>query len=358
MVFNRLFGHQLALLKHENHYWKVGFWGLVVADVLHLLFIPLFLFLHVPVLAAINVVSVGMYAYAIFGLGDQVLITHDDTAVGWIVYAELLLHGLAATYYLGCESGFQYYIYLLALLPFFVPNQTLPVYLLRFGGIVGASLFIQWYFRSPRAEIDPAYIRLLGYANLTVFLSVAGLIVYFYTRFESEYRRLLISRSQKDTLTGLWTRQYFSSFKTSWFSNHHTKGKKAGLLIIDIDNFKSVNDRYGHIVGDHVIEQVASSIQTLLRPDDVAVRWGGDEFIVFLPDVDERALGGIGRTVVQRVREKVDETTVTCGGALLRSEESFSDLFVRADEALYRAKTEGRNRCIIDEAAGTESSRA
>ncbi len=358
MAFRKLFGHQLALLKHENHYWKVGFWGLVVAGMLHLLFIPLFLFLHVPKLAAINVVSAAMYGYAIFGLGDRTLITHDDTAIGWIVYTELLLHGLAATYYLGCESGFQYYIYLLALLPFFVPNQSFPVYILRFAGIVGASLFIHRYFRIPSAEVDAVYIRALGYVNLAVFLSVASALVYFYTRFESDYRRSLIDRSQKDMLTGLWTRQYFSSFEASWFHNRHTRRTNAGLLIVDIDNFKSVNDRYGHAVGDKVLQQAASAIQALLRPGDLAVRWGGDEFIVFLPDIDERALRGIGHAIVERVRLQIDETTVTCGGALLHAEEGFSELFLHADAALYRAKEEGRNRCLIAEAAETGSSRA
>ena len=132
--------------------------------------------------------------------------------------------------------------------------------------------------------------------------------------------------------------------------------KPVSLLMIDIDHFKAVNDRYGHTVGDRVLREIAERIGYNVRGFDLAARYGGEEFVVVMPDTSVE----VALAVADRLREKIAEVpvattgaaeelgvTVSIGVAETRGkEESFESLLRRADEALYRAKGEGRNRVV------------
>ncbi|MDC7234238.1 MAG: diguanylate cyclase [Spirochaetales bacterium] len=158
--------------------------------------------------------------------------------------------------------------------------------------------------------------------------------------------------SIKDTLTGLYNRTYMNETLPRIFS-HHDRGllKGIALLMMDLDHFKSVNDTFGHNVGDVVLKKAAHTIVSHLREGDIAVRVGGEEFAVFLILDDSKS----AEATAERIRAAVEaidfsehmgdkKQTISGGLALRQMNESVEDIFSRADACLYKAKKEGRNR--------------
>ncbi|WP_416186647.1 GGDEF domain-containing protein [Fulvimarina sp. 2208YS6-2-32] len=158
-----------------------------------------------------------------------------------------------------------------------------------------------------------------------------------------------------DPLTGLLNRRAFDwSVAEAVNASGQLKGR-TGLLIVDIDNFKSFNDRWGHAVGDQVLRHVAEAIKEEVRNVDTVARFGGEEIVVLLPALDVARASA----VAERIRTTIDENvfhfskivgnvTVSIGVAVGEPAVTFVELFNAADQALYRAKALGRNRIDID----------
>lgn len=162
-----------------------------------------------------------------------------------------------------------------------------------------------------------------------------------------------------DDLTGLYNRRYFDRHLSVMLGKAQEQDRDMALMILDIDHFKAVNDTHGHDVGDAVLKEFAARLKRNIRGVDLACRFGGEEFVVLMPDTDVRQ----AEAVAERVREAIAErgfevsqgrplsVTVSAGVTL---NESLSDtpetLVKRADVALYRAKREGRNRVVFDAA--------
>lgn len=151
-----------------------------------------------------------------------------------------------------------------------------------------------------------------------------------------------------DYLTGLYTRKYLDNK----FSEHMQTDKQGTLILFDIDDFKNINDTYGHTVGDEVLVTVANIIRNNLVEEGIAARWGGEEFAIYLPQVG--LIKGV--QVAENIRKKVAErsnpsVTFSCGVSTWseKNTDSVSDVFIRADRALYEAKEIGKNRVIIDD---------
>ncbi len=149
-----------------------------------------------------------------------------------------------------------------------------------------------------------------------------------------------------DHLTKLYSRNYLDE-KIQESMRVDAEGT---FIIIDIDNFKSVNDTYGHQVGDEVIIQVANIIKSSIRGKDIGVRWGGEELAVYLPRVDVDTGFQIANRLVEKVRESSNPSvTISCGISNWKKEDcdTYHSLFKRADKALYLAKNTGKNKAII-----------
>lgn len=148
-----------------------------------------------------------------------------------------------------------------------------------------------------------------------------------------------------DPLTGIYNRNILPSItKEGKFS--FVRSDAISVMMIDIDFFKQVNDTYGHDKGDTVLKSISSIIQSCTRGEDYNIRWGGEEFVVIMPNCPVRN----ALTVAERIRKKVQEfdnlvcpTTVSIGVAFYDNE-SFENVFINADKALYVAKQTGRNR--------------
>jgi diguanylate cyclase (GGDEF)-like protein/PAS domain S-box-containing protein len=157
-----------------------------------------------------------------------------------------------------------------------------------------------------------------------------------------------------DPLTGISNRRHFETRLHSRLEELRRSGIGFGLLFMDIDHFKQMNDRYGHEAGDRVLRTVAKTLELSVRPFDQVSRWGGEEFAGVFPHTDLEALGGIAerlRLLVahSRVPTASGELSVTLsiGGTLAAAGDSPASLLKRADGLMYASKENGRNRVTI-----------
>lgn len=168
-----------------------------------------------------------------------------------------------------------------------------------------------------------------------------------------------IAMAVTDDLTGLYNRRYFDRHLNILLSKAQEQDRNLAVMILDIDHFKSVNDTYGHDVGDMVLKEFSARMKRNIRGVDLACRFGGEEFVVLMPDTDVSNAELVAERVRQAVGEKTFEingqrpltVTVSVGVSFNESLADTSEsLIKRADLALYRAKREGRNRVILDAA--------
>lgn len=166
--------------------------------------------------------------------------------------------------------------------------------------------------------------------------------------------RLAEERARTDSLTGLRNRGAFFEHAAAVHDRAVRSGRGYAFLMVDIDEFKVINDRHGHLAGDAALGALAETLRGILRAADVAGRIGGEEFAVVLPDTPAEG----ARRVAERLREAVAETVITEGNVALRltvsvgiaghgpHDAAIEDVMARADAALYRAKAQGRNRVV------------
>jgi len=156
----------------------------------------------------------------------------------------------------------------------------------------------------------------------------------------------LNNRLIKDQLTGIHNREFFQQNITLIVEDTNIS-RHLGVVIIDIDNFKKVNDTYGHNVGDSVLIEVTNRIKSSIRNDDYLIRWGGDEFILLMKITNLKALGNVIdniRKIVEKDRfTGVGRITCSFGATLYLQNEDVNITIQRADEVLYKAKDSGKN---------------
>ncbi|MEH7418347.1 diguanylate cyclase [Neobacillus drentensis] len=157
-----------------------------------------------------------------------------------------------------------------------------------------------------------------------------------------ELEKLVIT----DHLTKLHSRKYLDE-KIEKSMNIDEEGT---FILIDIDNFKEINDTYGHQIGDVILVQVANLIKESIRESDIGARWGGEELAIYLPRVSLESGVSIAKRILYKVSECSDpHITVSCGVSFWKKDQqdTYHYLFKRADEALYRAKETGKNKVVI-----------
>lgn len=179
----------------------------------------------------------------------------------------------------------------------------------------------------------------------------------FQERLRSTYE-ISLSMALTDSLTGLYNRRYLEVHLQKLIESNIENKKALAVLMIDIDNFKQVNDTHGHAVGDQILKIFSKRLKHNLRSFDMVARLGGEEFVVVLPDVTpERAY-----IVSERLRRAIAEKPITCdtddgclsittsiGGSIISDEEyTISEILERADKRLYEAKDAGRNCCVFE----------
>ena len=172
--------------------------------------------------------------------------------------------------------------------------------------------------------------------------------------------QLSIEAAITDALTGLHNRRYMESHLGTLVEQAAARSKPISVLVLDIDFFKAINDAHGHAAGDDVLKEFSQRLRKAVRGIDLACRYGGEEFVVVMPDTDV----GVATVVAERLRRRVAsepfaicqntrtvQATISIGIAAIQSgEDKPADIIKRADQALYRAKRAGRNRVVADAA--------
>lgn len=173
---------------------------------------------------------------------------------------------------------------------------------------------------------------------------------------DERFQRELFERSVRDPLTGLYNRAYFLDQLTGLVHRCATEGMGLAVMMLDVDHFKKVNDRHGHVAGDHVLREVAEVLRQSTRSEDLVARYGGEEFVAALPvRSPDMALDR-----AERIRANLANRRVVAGGAFINVTASLglaysppgrnrgdSHLIMKADQALYEAKSAGRDRVVL-----------
>ena len=316
----------------------------------HAAFIPLFFWIGVPELAIFNIFSAIVWALS-YTLNRA---AHHREA---IIFAaiESITHAALATYFLGWDSGFHYYFLPIILFLFINHKQNVFTIIIEaliiFAGYLWLSIYthdVNFTVTAPVAVLDG-----LRYMNIAVNFSAFAILGYFFRIASISAEQQMELLATTDALTGLFNRRKMLEMIEQEVVRYKRDKKPFLLAISDIDHFKQFNDNYGHDCGDYVLQQVSLLMKESLRQQDVVARWGGEEFLVMLPETDMeggvQALEKLRETLANTVYEYKSHTfsvTMTFGVTLYDGRCDVDTCIKHADEVLYAGKRGGRNRVV------------
>lgn len=217
---------------------------------------------------------------------------------------------------------------------------------------------LNWYLVvDQRENAALAEIRQSLYVNLAICLAVMVMVLVQLNRVIRRFQLRIESHAMLDSLTGLPNRRGFDQIAMNAIDASRRDYKALAAMLLDLDHFKRLNDTHGHLAGDEVLIGFADDIRRCLRNSDIICRWGGEEFIILLPDTNSSG----ARRVAEKIRLLAEQhtyvftgsalqVTVSLGLTELHPGDTLQSLIARADQALYSAKQSGRNRVCVEEA--------
>jgi diguanylate cyclase (GGDEF)-like protein len=244
---------------------------------------------------------------------------------------------IVAIYVLGPAGEFWFYPAMVA--NFFLVDRRHALSIALAGLGVG---LLRGHVAAPIAEA----------ASFAVTTTVCALLSYAFAYRSAVQREQLETLATKDELTGIHNRRALMEELERSRRNFLREGRRYGLLVLDLDHFKEINDQYGHLTGDRVLARLARLLEQGIRQGDRAFRFGGEEFVILTHSASRTNLEAMAEKLRRKVESEMGTDigitiTTSVGGALLTGEDSTSAWFAKADEALYRAKETGRNRTLI-----------
>jgi diguanylate cyclase (GGDEF)-like protein len=295
--------------------------------------------------------SMSMFIYAAFVMSFRYT-NFYRSETRWKIAVETLAMVVFITWALWFTGGMQSPLLNAYLLVVITSALTLGKTLtLAHVALIGACyLFLDWQLGAADEMVSLAYV-----GGFLARLAPVVLVAYITTMFSADIRfglnraKLL---SETDELTGLYNMRGFVVIANRLFAQAQRYQRSSSFLMVDSDNLKQVNDRLGHEAGNRLLQHVVKQVLGQLRSTDIAARYGGDEFVVMLPDTPARG----AFEVAERIRNAVESTpfpagteTVHCSvsiGAASHPQDgrTLDALLARADRALYQAKEAGRNR--------------
>lgn len=236
------------------------------------------------------------------------------------------------------------------------------------GAMWSYAVIVMNFFLLPRRAAMLASIGLIVAVAVTASIGIAasrldlftyavtGILVSIYSSIfasrTSSQRRRLEELASRDALTGVGNRRLMETDLAAAALSWRPGNPPGAVVILDLDHFKLVNDRYGHEAGDHVLIRFADIVRQSLRCNDRLYRYGGEEFVLLLPGLDSIGLVTVLTKLRQRIKQQLNgpggPVTASMGVAQLRQGDDWTSWLSRADGALYAAKREGRDRIVID----------
>lgn len=290
--------------------------------------------------------SSGTMFISLGAIGIVILASQAPAAVGWRL---ALFHT--------CTIALDLYAARCCLRPVGgTPNKSLKFVAVALGMIALSSLARVILSFDPKVTsgFDPLLFNLQFLLISTPILVITALLLTVHASEAAEQE--LQNQARRDALTQALNRRGFDELASREWARARRSGSSVGLLTLDVDNFKYVNDTHGHHFGDRMLEMIAARTQSMLRPEDLFGRMGGDEFLVMLPNstLEQTSL------VAERIRIAITELRATHDAAAVSvsvgvtavhvstqdPKSSWDAAFKTADRALYAAKNEGRNRVV------------
>ncbi|MGC4062916.1 MAG: GGDEF domain-containing protein [Aquabacterium sp.] len=323
----------------------------IIAGLTHVAFCSLFFWTGVTTLAYINIGSVLCYV-AVFELARRGAVER-----AWaLAVLEVLGHAILAVAMIGWDTGFHYYI--LLVIPVAVISSIKPVSIkaITVLGVMLCYLVLDISFRhqGPAKELSSAVVDGLHYFNvlgvMIILIFLAGYYYYLINKAATALREMATT----DSLTKLKNRRAVTEVMRREESRVRRGQPALSFILCDLDHFKHINDTKGHDVGDMVLQRVSQTLTSGMRDVDFLARWGGEEFLVVLPDTDAEG----ARIVAERLRSKINallleadgasfKVSLTLGVATMQATENAEQAIARADTALYDGKRGGRNQVVM-----------
>lgn len=372
IIDTRLFMQSVSSIKQrwqqENTYaqevWPIKLVG-TLAFLAHVVFLAVFYQHNIMPMVWFNIFSVLFYA-----IGLSVLFKKKIYKPSVVLAAtEILLHQLAAIYFIGWEFGFQFYLLAIPIFMLKIHWQT-PIWPLFFTLAAIFAIIVMYFYSQNNAPIytlphlnASLTASLTALINLTVTAFLISLYAAIYY-FMSQKRLSRIWQSQQDitqlftlttqdTLTGLATRFYSMEQLQKWHQEAFNFNQDLTIAMVDIDDFKIINDNYGHDIGDKALQHLARLMQTSIGENGLVARWGGEEFLIILPQQAlENALKQLEsmQAKITQTPFVSDQVHIELGitiGVTHCLKDDLTQMLKEADLALYQGKTKQKNCMVV-----------
>ena len=311
-------------------------------------------------ISSLSYLANGMYIDAIYGavsllvilflrymITTQFISYNQGTRLAISALLVILLLGYITSSSL--EDGLIYIIILPIILPILRPLKEARVWVL---------LYYTLFFIINYLEVAAFNISMTIFVQVfTIHLLLFTIITYYISQnFEMKERleslnKELTKEATTDMLTGAMNRRYYSDIMKKRVQQYKRDHQLFSLVLFDVDDFKTINDDYGHDVGDKVLSSLGALVRSSLRESDIFVRFGGEEFIVYLHDCDEQkalvVMSKLHRAIAEAVFIEQRQVTISAGIAVMQLDDDEMSVLKRADRAMYEAKNSGKNKIII-----------
>ena len=345
----------------ETKYYRFFFmanYSYFLGVLIHAFFIYLFSYLGNDFMVKYNIVSTLVFLLA-FVLNRK---TWHQLAL-LLMIIEIPVHASLATHFVGWDSGF--YVYLMALIPLicFYPNWSNIFKIVLSVLVTLFSLGLKYYSVEypPTMPVSDEVVNNLFYMNTFFFYVVLVFLSLYYALAANRAQEDLQVSYEKikklartDPLTGLSNRRdTLERIELEALRCERNKSEMA-IILADVDNFKDFNDQYGHDCGDFVLVAVADSIENMLRRDDHIGRWGGEEFIIVLPDTTQAKAAQVVEMIRQNLRannfaykDKKHYIELTFGISICNHSMNIDNAIKEADKAMLDGKKNGKNQAVF-----------
>lgn len=340
---------------NERKVYAIGGGGLLIS---HILYLVVFSILGVKPMIAFNVFSVVFYSVLI------ILIFRTELRKELVLAAltEVMLHSCLGLYTMGWQAGFSMFLLFIMPIPFYMPLKRLTTpYLFA---MVPLSLFIGMHLLVYDLETtmytfrDPYINKMIYYMNTALGAAILVYVASIYMLERETMKFKLTTKNERlqklatlDPLTQLFNRRAMGEYLRLVQHNCERSGKGYTVGLGDIDDFKKINDTYGHETGDEALKQAAGIITRNVPAEGYAARWGGEEFLFVIPNAELEE----GVECAERIRSELNERvfkadensfgiTVTIGVCVGKAGEDIEKVISRADGMLYRGKESGKNK--------------
>jgi len=331
----------------------VQFWKHIIPIVyfalaIHVVLVVLFFLLDLKILWIANVFSTLIYINCLYLIRGS-----RYRQAGQLMSAEIIAHAVLASWVIGWESNFS--LYMFCVIPIIAFTFQLATFR-RIAFSLAIMLAVVGCFALRRqmgleSVLSNGVLDAFGIVNALAATSLSIYSTALSVRFASSMQMTLFQLANRDSLTNLYTRRRIQHRVRQMESQCH--GLSAALILLDIDHFKKINDVHGHETGDLILQNVSKMISSSVRAADMAARWGGEEFLVLMPDTSLAVAVQVAERISQRIRDDAGqipgqklEVTATLAVTQIGSDEGFQRALNRADALLYQGKEQGRNRVM------------